>query len=420
MPLAPLDAFAVSPPGLEALVAHELRVLGIAGATPRTVTGGVECRVDAEGLAALLLHLRVASGVLVRLAQFRATAFHELERAARKVEWGRVLPDGAPFQLRVTCRKSRLYHSDAVAERVAAAIVRAVPGAVWAGSAEDDEAADPGDVESPAGPPTAAERAAEGEPPRPPQRFVVRVDHDRCTVSADAAGTLLHRRGYRRAVAKAPLRENLAAAMLLGAAWDPATPLVDPMCGSGTIAIEAALLARCIAPGLARDFAAEAWPVIPATAFARMREAARARILPRAAVPIVAGDRDAGAIAAARANAERAGVLADIDFRVATVSALHPPDGTGLVLANPPYGIRVGETAPLRDLFARLGQVLRARCLGWRVALLSADRSLDAQLRLAWTDRFTTRNGGIAVHLAEATVTDAAPAPPRTRSRRPG
>lgn len=376
-----MDAFAIAALGLEPLLAAELTALGITGTT---VPGGVEFRADERTIARVNLHTRIASRVLVRLARFRATAFHELERAARQVEWARVLSPGAAVAVRVTCRKSRLYHSDAVAQRVLEAMQRAVPNLRIAAAAADD-AAD--DTDGPTD--TSA-----------PQLFVVRFDRDVCTISADTSGELLHRRGYRLAVGRAPLRETLAAALLHGAAWDPTTPLLDPMCGSGTIAIEAAMVARRIAPGLQRRFAAEQWPTSDAAVWAAAREAARAEILPQAPAPIVASDRDEGAIANARANAERAGVAGDITFRCAPISALTWPDGTGgLLISNPPYGVRVGETQGLRDLFARLGQLVRAHDAGWRVALLSADRGLERETRLTFTEVFATRNGGIPVRL---------------------
>lgn len=423
---ASYDCFAIAAPGLETLVAHELTTLGVAGA--KAVTGGVEFKADAAHLASVQLRTRTASRVIVRLAQFRATAFHELERAARQVEWSRILPPGAPFRLRVTCKKSRLYHSDAVAERVAAAIVRGVKGATFEDGAQPDD-----DRDEPAGPTGL-----------PAQLFVVRFDHDECTISADASGELLHRRGYRLAVGRAPLRETLAAAMLIGADWDPATPLVDPMCGSGTIPIEAAMIARRIAPGLARPFAAERWPESPARAWPDARLAAKKEILPKAPAPIVGADRDEGAIANALANAKRMGVLGDVEFRCAALSALEVPaarvDGAGpagpatptsagsappasprgLLVANPPYGVRVGESKPLRDLFARFGQVAREKCDGWRVALLSADRALDAQTKLPFTQVFATSNGGIAVRLVAADVGAVRPGAAKSRAASPG
>lgn len=388
------DAWAIAAPGLEPIVADELRALGFGDADAQP--GGVAFRCDASGLAAAQVGLRVASRVVVRIASFRATAFHELERAARKVAWQRFVPAGGRIRLRVTCRKSRLYHSDAVAQRVAEAIERAVPGATAPDPARGTDA-----NEDPVA--TGAIDEDDADLDETSQLFLVRLDRDLCIISADASGVLLHRRGYRVAVAKAPLRETLAAAMLLGAHWNPATPLVDPLCGSGTIAIEAAMMARRIAPGLARNFAAERWPEVGTSVFDAAKDRAREVMLPRASAPIVGSDRDAGAIDAARANAERAGLGADIEFLKRALSAARPPNMlapvAGLLIANPPYGVRIGDATALRDLFARIGQLARGPFTGWSVALLSADRALDAQVKLPFTERFRTSNGGIPVRL---------------------
>ncbi|MCB0316689.1 MAG: class I SAM-dependent RNA methyltransferase, partial [Calditrichaeota bacterium] len=174
--------------------------------------------------------------ILLRLGSFYAGGFPELKRKVRRLPWADMLTPKTHFELRVTCHKSRLYHSGAVAERVADAIHQqcgAQP--VPAGSSADDEGG-------------------------ASQLIVVRLLRDHCTVSIDTSGEGLHRRGYRQATAKAPLRETLAAAMLLAAGWDDRAPLLDPFCGSGTIAIEAALLARHLAPGLQRRFAFMDWP----------------------------------------------------------------------------------------------------------------------------------------------------------------
>lgn len=370
------DAFAVAAPGLEPLVAEELRELGLVPGAPEP--GGVAFAASAAQLYAANLRLRIASRVTVRLATFEALAFRELQRHAERVAWERVVAPGAAVAVRVTCRKSRLYHSDAVAERVASAVARRVAGVTIAGAAADD-GVDDGDGAAPA------------------QLIVVRVFHDRVTVSADASGALLHRRGWRQAVAKAPLRETLAAAMLRASRWDPRRPLVDPMCGAGTIAIEAALLARRVAPGLGRDFAFAAWPEHDAGAWDAERARAEAEVLDRAPAPIVGSDRDAGAVEAARSNAGRAGVVGDVELVQRPLSALEPPAGTGWLVSNPPYGARVGQSAPLRDLYARIGQLARGRLPGWTVALLTADPRLDAQLALPLDERFRTSNGGIRV-----------------------
>jgi putative N6-adenine-specific DNA methylase len=234
------------------------------------------------------------------------------------------------------------------------------------------------------------------------QLVIVRLFRDECTISIDSSGALLHRRGYRQATAKAPLRETLAAAMLLAADWTGETPLVDPLCGAGTIPIEAALIARNIAPGRARaergEFAIAGWPELPAGTIERQVADARGNERPSARVSIVGSDRDAGAIEAATANAERAGVSADAAFVRRALSAAEPVgEAPGLLVANPPYGVRLNEGADVRNIYAQLGKVAHFNFPGWRVGVLSPDRSLDAQTRLALRPGFETSNGGIRV-----------------------
>lgn len=334
--------------------------------------GGVGFRTDLAGVAAANLHLRVASRVLVRVGSFRAAAFRELERRANRLPWATFVAPGRPVEFRVTSRKSRLYHQDAIAERLAGAVARQAGTAAPIGGT--------------------------------PQEFVVRVFRDECTVSADASGELLHRRGYRLATAKAPLRETLAAAMLLGAGWDGTAPLLDPMCGSGTIPIEATLLARRIPPGLHRRFAVEQWPGFDPEWLERLAAAARTRMLLRAPAPILGSDRDAGAIRAAAENAARAGVDGEVTFRRAAISSIEPPPGPGWIVTNPPYGVRVGERTRLRDLFAQLGNVARRRLSGWQVAMLSSHVELERQTGLPLAPVLATENGGIRVRLVRGVV----------------
>ncbi len=394
--VAKLRCFAVCALGLEELVAGELRSLGIGARVADEEPGGVAFGATVEALYQANLHLRTASRVLVRLASFHVRALGELERRARELEWSRFMAPGRSVRLRVTCRKSRLYHTGAVAERVANALTSrsgALTDAATIGNAVgvrgEREAAPPDDDD-----------VDDDEN----QLVVVRIFHDRCTVSIDSSGALLHRRGYRLATAKAPLRETLAAALLIASEWDPHSPLLDPMCGSGTIAIEGALIARRIAPGLRRSFAFVEWPEFEREPWERVLDEARARILPAAPAPIQASDRDAGAIQAAIANAERAGVAGDIDFSRRAISAIEPPPGPGWIVTNPPYGARVGERDHLRNLYSQLGKVLRAKCRGWTVALLSADARLDSRLGVQLAPALKTRNGGIAVRAAIGVV----------------
>jgi putative N6-adenine-specific DNA methylase len=371
-----LACFAVAAPGLEPLVADELRALQdihpLVLEAPEP--GGVGFRTDRAGLYAANLHLRIASRVLVRVGAFHASAFRQLERHAAGVPWGEFVGDGQRVEFRVTSRKSRLYHQDAVAERLQAAVV------------------------------TRASGAASDDGRHAPQEFVVRLFRDQCTISADASGELLHRRGYRLETAKAPLRETLAAAMLAGAGWGANAPLLDPLCGSGTIPIEAAMVARCIPPGIGRGFAFEHWPGFDGRAWSAVRQSARERILPSSPVRLLGSDRDPGAVQAAAANAARAGVGDDIEWRRVAISAIEPPPAPGWVVTNPPYGVRVGDRTRLRDLYAQLGNVLRAKCRGWEVAMLTAHPALEGQTGLGLEPRFSTENGGLRVRLMRARV----------------
>jgi putative N6-adenine-specific DNA methylase len=179
---------------------------------------------------------------------------------------------------------------------------------------------------------------------------------------------------------------------------------VDPLCGSGTIPIEAALLARRIPPGWRRRFAFERWPEFKPSVWEYVRGEAEKEILERAAVPIVAADRDAGAVEACTANAERAGVAGDLSIsRAALTTTLSDPElialPSGLVLTNPPYGVRVGESGRLRDLYASLGNALRGPLAPWSLGFVTSDPSLAAATALPLETRLDTSTGGLRIRL---------------------
>jgi putative N6-adenine-specific DNA methylase len=202
------------------------------------------------------------------------------------------------------------------------------------------------------------------------------------------------------ATAKAPLRETLAAALLAASQWDGVAPLVDPLCGSGTIAIEGAWMARRIAPGANRTFAVERWPGVPEGLGREVRAELATATLTAAPGAILGSDRDAGAIEAARGNAVRAGVSDDVALAVHALSAAPiPSHERGWIVTNPPYGVRVGESGRVRDLWAQLGKVLRTRAPGWQVALLSPDQALERQLGIPLRLAARTTNGGIPVRI---------------------
>ena len=391
------ELFAVVAPGLAACTAQELSALGLLPALEASGVepGGVTFSGDRTAIYRANLHLRTANRVLVRLGEFRAVGFDELRKFAGRLAWERYLAPGKPIALRVTCHKSRLYHSDAVAQRVAAAVGDRL-GVAPPVQKFDEESDEQGDARSDA---------------LPPQIVLVRLLHDQCTISIDSSGALLHRRGYRLATAKAPLRETLAAGMVLAAGWNPqvTAPLLDPFCGAGTIAIEAAMLALGVAPGRQRRFAFMDWPDFDAALWQKLLAAADAQQQRQTAemagrLHIQAADRDAGAIALAQTNAARAGVADAIAFTCRAVSASEPPPGPGWVITNPPYGVRVGAGGDLRNLYAQFGKVLRSRCPGWHVALLCNDRQLLGQMGLALDTSLGMVNGGIKVMLARGIV----------------
>lgn len=373
------SCFAVAAPGLERLVERELQALGIAA---EASTGGASFSGSQADLYRANLRLRTASRVLVRLGGFYASAFSELRKKASRLPWEAYLRPGQSVAMHATSHKSKLYHSDAVAERIAGAIADRLGKA-----------------------PVVVKGSDEPEMPGP-QLVIVRLVRDQCLISVDSSGALLHQRGYRLATGRAPLRETLAAAMLLAANWERAAPLVDPFCGAGTIAIEAALLAQNQAPGRARRFAFMDWPDFNAQLWRQMLDEAEAGVIQSPTGIIQASDRDAGAIEAAQANAVRAGVAGAIQFSQRAVSDLEPPAGPGWVVTNPPYGRRLDAGPDLRNLYARFGQVLRQRCPGWRLAMLSSDVRLEHALSLPSdeTNRLALLNGGLRVSLIQARV----------------
>jgi len=370
------DFFAVCQPGLERLVADELRSLGIAN--PHPVPGGVEFSGFLTHLYRVNLWSRTTERVLLRLREFRAETFRELHHKAARTAWEEFLTPGCDVSIRATCRKSRLIHSGGVTERILSGISDRL------------------------GKPSTLVTTDEENKSARPNFIVVRLVDDHCQISLDTSGALLHFRGYRQATAKAPLRETLAAALILASGWVPDRSLLDPFCGSGTIPIEAALIARHSAPGRRRSFAFMDWRKFDRAEWNALLDQADGTLLPHAPASIQGSDRDAGAIEASCANADRAGVLDDIEFAQRAVSAIEPL-GVGHVITNPPYGQRVGD-ADVRNLYAQFGKVLRAKCEGWRVAMLSSDVHWEYATGLKFQPIARFNNGGIKVRLVQTTV----------------
>jgi putative N6-adenine-specific DNA methylase len=370
------DLFAVCQPGLEKIVADELRSLGIAN--PQPVRGGIEFRGFLTHLYRVNLWSRTTERVLLRLREFRAESFRELHHKAARTAWEEFLTPGCNVSIRATCHKSILMHTGGVAERIVHGISDRL------------------------GQPSRLITTDEENKSAQSNFIVVRIVDDRCQISLDTSGALLHFRGYRQATAKAPLRETLAAAMILSSGWTPDRSLLDPFCGSGTIPIEAALIARQIAPGRHRRFAFMDWPKFDRAEWDALIDQADGTVLDRCPASIQGSDRDAGAIEASRSNAERASVLNDIEFSQRAMSAIEPI-GIGDVITNPPYGQRVGD-ADVRNLYAQLGKVLRAKCAGWRVAMLSSDVHWEYATGLKFQPIARFNNGGIKVRFVHTSI----------------
>jgi len=336
-----MDIFLVTHPGLEALLATEARAKGFN--VTETIPGGVTLTGDWPEVWRANLVLRGATRVLARVTSFRAMHLAQLDKRARKLPWTDWLSPDHPVRVEATCRKSRIYHNKAAAQRIERALTEA-HGLTLSQDAE----------------------------------IVVklRIDDDLATISLDTSGASLHKRGLKQAVAKAPMRETLASLFLAEAGFEGTGPVLDPMCGSGTFLIEAAEIAAGLAPGRARKFAFQNLASFDANAWDEMRSAHNSPT-PSGPAHFFGSDRDQGAIRMSTENAERAGVAAFTEFACMNASEITPPDGPpGLVIANPPYGARIGNKKPLFAAYASLGTALKERFAGWRVAIVTSDAGL--------------------------------------------
>lgn len=351
-PNGDFEIFLTAPPGLEAVLCDEVKAQGFRA--PKAVPGGVRIEGRWHDVWRANLVVRGANRVLARLDSFRVEHLDKLEQRARRVPWAGVLRPDVPFRVEATCARSRIYHTGAAAERIARAIA-AETGAPHAVDADaDDEAGE--------------EDAA--------VTVTARLDNNVCTISLDTSGALLHKRGFKEAVAKAPLRETFAALLLRQCGYDGTETVYDPMCGSGTFVIEAAEIAARLAPGRARSFAFEHLATFDAARWQALREAAHAKAM-TPAVRAYGSDRDPNAIAMSRANAARAGVAGVTAFEPRSIGTAGPPGGPpGLVILNPPYGTRIGDRKKLNALYRAIGARLREAFAGWRVGMITSEPAL--------------------------------------------
>lgn len=350
---APFEIYLVATPGLEAPLCEEACA---AGFDAKVVEGGVAFMGLWPDVWRANLELRGATRVLARTGSFRAMHLAQLDKRARKVDWASVLRPDVPVKVEASCKRSRIYHAGAASQRVAKAIAEELGAPV----------ADDADM-----------------------RVMVRIEDDLVTISLDTTGESLHKRGFKEGVAKAPMRETMAAMFLRQCGFDGTQTVLDPMCGSGTFIIEAAEIALGLKPGRERHFAFEQLAGFDSRAWEAMR-------VPGPATPTTVrffgSDRDAGAIRMANENAERAGVSNIVQFEQQSIEMLEPSEGPpGLIIVNPPYGTRIGNKAPLLGLYRTMGTVLRAKFPGWRVGIITSDKDL-------------ARATGLGLELVEPTV----------------
>ena len=284
---------------------------------------------------------------MARLASFRALHLAQLDKRARKLPWADWLAPEVPVSVEATCRKSRIYHAGAAAQRVSRAL---------------DDA---------------------GIPVKPKAGLSVRlrIEDDLATVSLDTSGASLHKRGLKAEVNKAPMRETLAALFLRAAGFDGSGSVYDPMCGSGTFVLEAAEIAHDLQPGRVRKFAFQSLVPFDAEAFEGLKRKGRAD----GPVRFFGSDRDQGAVRMSTANAERAGLASVTAFAHAAIGDATPPETEpGLVITNPPYGGRIGNKGVLHGLYGAFGKTMRERFAGWRVAMITSEAGLAKSTGLDW------------------------------------
>lgn len=296
----------------------------------------------------------------MRIARLPAASLQQLEQELRRLDLAPYLHRGQPAKVKASLHNARFKRADVAAAKVASALKLSSSGR------------------------------------RAPLELMLRVQGREATLSIDASG-LLHRRGYRQATAKAPLRENLAASVLRAAGWRPGVPLADPLCGSGSFSIEAAQMSQERAPGLDLKLPVVQLPSFPATTWNTLCREARQSEQPQQGWFHTA-DRDPGAIAATTSNAARAGVelnplQQDIGVEVAA------PAGPGLVVLNPPYGVRVAANVQLASLYHRMGEALRRDYPGWRVAAIGPDKALAGRLAKGIEELTSFKTGGLQVRL---------------------
>jgi len=359
----PLRLMAVTAFGLEAVVSRELQALGYSDV--QVEDGRVLFKADVAGIARANLWLRSADRILLLVGRFEAHDFGELFDQTRELPWERWLGRLDQFPVRGRSVRSGLHSVPDCQRIVKKAIVERLKSCYDVEWFEETGAEYPVDVS---------------------------ILRDQVTLTLDTSGAALNRRGYRRLTAKAPLRETLAAALVQLSVWNPDRLFVDPFCGSGTLPIEAALIARNIAPGINRDFTAGQWPQIPGDVWEAARTEARDLVRPGPDEMLIGTDIDTDVLSLARYHARQADVEDCIHFQQRPFADLRSRHKFGCVITNPPYGERMADAAQVEQIYESMSAVF-APLDTWSFFVLTSYASFEKRLRKRATRRRKLFNG---------------------------
>jgi putative N6-adenine-specific DNA methylase len=365
--------FATCGRGIEPILAGELNALGTANV--ETGRGGVHFAGDRSTLYRANLWLRTAIRVLWPILEAPVASPEQLYEAVRSVDWSRYMTPEHTLAVDCNVRDSAITHSKYAALKTKDAIC--------------DQFVD------------RCGRRPSVNVDEPMVGLNLHIYRDQAVLSLESSGESLHKRGYRPILTRAPLNEALAAAILLQTGWTGTTPLVDPLCGSGTLPIEAAWLALRRPPGLTRRrFGFQGWMDFDIETWTQIRDEARAGVGKTLPIPIVGSDERADAVAFSRDNARAAGVGHLVRFEKKHLCDARPPcTAPGTVVCNPPYGERIGEEKELRNLYRMLGEVLRMHWSGWSAFVFTGNQRLARCLDLAPAGEWPLFNGKIPCRL---------------------
>jgi putative N6-adenine-specific DNA methylase len=366
-----MNCFTAVPRGAEEIAAAELQALDIQGVSAGR--GGVSFVTDHAGLYRANLWLRTASRILVTMDTFPCASPEDLYAGVYRITWHDLIRPSMTLAVDCTLRDSAITHSGFVALKTKDAIVDRIRK--HCGTRPSVNTSSP-DV-----------------------RINIHLAKNVCTVSLDSSGDALDRRGYRLERTEAPLRETLASAIIALTGWDGAMPLADPMCGSGTIPIEAGVFAGRVAPGRNRSFGFQRWLDFDAVLWDRILADAEKGIQKLPVGLITGYDQDSRALTLARRNAAAAGFEGQIHFVHSALDEFKPEGDKGVVIMNPPYGKRLGDVEELKDLYRQIGDIMKQRCRGWTGFVLTGNLELAKYIGLKASRRFVLFNGPIECRL---------------------